>query len=80
MLKLFLILLLAAATYSQTIPAPYADHHQHVGSQSMAEFLKFPNALTAKDVIALLDTAGIEKGVLLSIAYAYGRPGREPQN
>jgi predicted TIM-barrel fold metal-dependent hydrolase len=51
-----------------------------VGSQSMAEFLKFPNALTAKDVIALLDTAGIKKGVLLSIAYAYGRPGREPQN
>jgi predicted TIM-barrel fold metal-dependent hydrolase len=46
----------------------------------MAEFLKFPNALTAKDVIALLDTAGIRKGVLLSIAYAYGRPGREPQN
>ena len=46
----------------------------------MAEYQKFPNALTANDVIALLDAAGIKKGVLLSIAYAYGRPGREPQN
>jgi predicted TIM-barrel fold metal-dependent hydrolase len=81
MFRLILVLLFASsAVFAQTTPAPFADHHQHVGSQAMAEFLKFPTALTAKDVIALLDAAGIKKGVLLSIAYAYGRPGREPQN
>lgn len=37
-------------------------------------------AITAQDVIKLLDDAGIERGVLLSTAYAYGRPGREPQD
>ena len=37
-------------------------------------------AVTAQDVIKLLDAAGIKRGVLLSTAYAYGRPGREPQD
>jgi predicted TIM-barrel fold metal-dependent hydrolase len=33
--------------------------------------------LDAKDVIALLDAAGIRKATLLSIAYMYGKPGRQ---
>jgi predicted TIM-barrel fold metal-dependent hydrolase len=36
--------------------------------------------LTAEGVIALLDSAGIKRGVILSVAYMYGRPGREPLN
>ena len=81
--KLILTLLfLAPAAFAQSVPAPAADHHQHIASPSMGEFQKFPgvSSLPAKDVISLLDAAGIEKGVLLSIAYAYGRPGREPKN
>jgi len=76
------VFLLSAAVFTQTATAPVADHHQHVASPAMGEFQKFPgvSSITAKDVIALLDTAGIKKGVLLSIAYSYGRPGREPQN
>jgi predicted TIM-barrel fold metal-dependent hydrolase len=35
-------------------------------------------AITAEHILKLLDAAGIERGVLLSTAYAYGRPGREP--
>jgi uncharacterized protein len=59
-----------------------ADHHQHVASPAMGAFQKFPGvtSITAKDTVALLDAAGIKKAVLLSIAYSYGRPGREPQN
>ena len=78
----FLIFLTASAAYTQTTPAPVADHHQHIASPAMGEFQKFPGvtSITAKDTIALLDAAGIKKGVLLSIAYSYGRPGREPRN
>ncbi|HUR98944.1 MAG TPA: amidohydrolase family protein [Pyrinomonadaceae bacterium] len=73
---------LALPVLAQSIPAPVADHHQHVASPAMGAFQKFPGvaAITAKDTIALLDAAGIKKAVLLSIAYSYGRPGREPQN
>ena len=37
-------------------------------------------AITAQNILKLLDDAGIERGVLLSTAYAYGRPGREPKD
>ena len=58
---------------------PKADHHQHVFSPAMAEFQKI-KPVTAQDVIGLLDAAGIRHAVLLSTAYSYGRPGREPQD
>jgi uncharacterized protein len=67
----------AVGTFGQAPPA--ADHHQHVFSPPMAEFQKI-KPITAADVIADLDAAGIGKAVLLSTAYSYGRPGREPQN
>lgn len=59
--------------------APKADHHQHLFSPDIAEFSKI-KPITAQDVIVLLDAAGIRRGVLLSVAYSYGRPGREPQD
>jgi predicted TIM-barrel fold metal-dependent hydrolase len=82
MSKLIFLLLLASATMAQTVPAPVGDHHQHVASPAMGIFQKFSgvSSVTAKDTIALLDGAGIKKAVLLSMAYSYGRPGREPQN
>lgn len=58
---------------------PQADHHQHLFSPAMAEFQKI-KPIAAQDVIALLDAAGIKRAVLLSTAYSYGRPGREPQD
>jgi predicted TIM-barrel fold metal-dependent hydrolase len=33
--------------------------------------------ITARDLIALLDSAGIQKALMLSVAYMYGRPGRQ---
>jgi predicted TIM-barrel fold metal-dependent hydrolase len=58
---------------------PKADNHQHVFSPAMAEFQKI-KPVTVQDVIRLLDTAGIKRAVLLSTAFSYGRPGREPQD
>ena len=59
--------------------APLADHHQHLFSPAYAEFSK-TKPITVQDVIGLLDAAGIRRGVILSVAYSYGRPGREPQD
>lgn len=68
--------LLAGAAHAQT---PIGDYHQHVFSpQDIA--LAGPGStlqpIDAKDVVALLDAAGIHQAVLLSIAYQYGKPGR----
>jgi predicted TIM-barrel fold metal-dependent hydrolase len=63
---------------------PVADHHQHLFSPAIVELLASgtsgPQAITARDVIALLDSAGIQKAVLLSVAYLYGSPKREVQD
>jgi len=58
-------------------PSPAGDFHQHVFSpQAIA--LAGPAAnlqpLDADGVVALLDAAGIRKGVLLSTAYMFGSP------
>jgi len=63
-----------------TALTPAADHHQHLFSPDLAAVLAAGNpafqAVTARDVIALLDSAGIRKAVLLSTAYLYGSPSR----
>lgn len=62
---------------------PAGDFHQHVFSDTTIALIG-PNAglipLPAKDVVALLDTAGIRKAVLLSTAYMFGSPQREVDN
>ena len=63
---------------------PQADHHQHLFSPSIAALLstdanKF-QPLTAGDIVPLLDSAGIRRAVVLSIAYMYGSPSRSVEN
>lgn len=61
-------------------PVPAADRHQHILSDEIIA-LAGPDsglqALPAKEVVALLDAAGIRKAVLLSTAYMYGSPRRQ---
>ena len=60
--------------------APIADHHQHLFSPTLAAVLAkgstAPPVLTAHEVVALLDEAGIRYALLLSVAYMYGSPAR----
>jgi uncharacterized protein len=60
--------------------APVADHHQHLFSPATAALLSTAESrvpvVTARDVIALLDSAGIRRAVLLSTAYTWGSPSR----
>lgn len=69
--------LVPAAARAQT---PVGDYHQHVFSEQDIA-LAGPDAglqpLDAKGVVALLDAAGIRKATLLSIAYMFGKPGRQ---
>ena len=68
--------MLAGGAGAQT---PAGDYHQHIFSAEDIA-LAGPDAglrpLDAKDVIALLDAAGIRKAALLSVAFWYGKPGR----
>jgi predicted TIM-barrel fold metal-dependent hydrolase len=78
--SLVLAAFMLAAAVRAEVPAPIGDWHQHVFSaQDIA--LAGPQSglqpLDAKDVIALLDAAGIRKATLLSLAYMYGKPGRQ---
>jgi uncharacterized protein len=59
---------------------PLADHHQHLFSPAIAALLATTSAglqaIMARDVIALLDAAGIRRALVLSAAYMYGSPAR----
>jgi predicted TIM-barrel fold metal-dependent hydrolase len=84
-MRLFTRLFLAAAIVSVSGAAraqstPVADHHQHVFSEEIIKLLGPDSGLkplAAKDLVPLLDAAGIRKAVLLSTAYMYGSPRRE---
>lgn len=75
-------------------PVPPADHHVHVWSPDARDAaIRIQEALgeevieedemrplSADDVIAGLDSAGIERGVLLSTAYFFGNPEIAPED
>ncbi|MBB3222874.1 amidohydrolase family protein [Pseudoduganella umbonata] len=73
----------ASATQAAPPPAdaPLVDHHQHLFSPAIARLLDTgaggPSVIAAKDMIALLDAAGIRRAVLLSTAYVWGSPSRK---
>ena len=63
----------------QTPPlVPVADYHQHLFSPAITDGGKTRPSVSAVELIALLDAAGIRKALVLSIAYQYGNPNRPP--
>jgi predicted TIM-barrel fold metal-dependent hydrolase len=67
---------LTACATTQTPPAsapatPRVDYHQHLVSPAFEPIVKLP-ARDAKALLAELDAAGIEKAVVLSVAYSFG--------
>ena len=71
----------ASAACAQSTPA--VDYHQHVFSKEIIALLG-PDAglkpLSARELVPLLDAAGIRKAVLLSTAYLYGSPQRQVED
>ena len=54
---------------------PLVDHHQHLFSQSLTGQTSY-NTIDAAQLVALLDSAGIQRAVVLSTAYQYSNPNR----
>lgn len=70
---------------AEVAPTPTIDHHIHIPTEATAEYIREAvgidlEATTGTDVIRFLDEAGIENGVLLSLAYMFGRPDAEFSN
>jgi len=78
------VLLCAAPLRAQE--APVVDHHQHLFSPALAAVMSRPAPapptapVTAKDLIALLDAAGIKRAVILSPAYIFEQPSRKVED
>jgi predicted TIM-barrel fold metal-dependent hydrolase len=68
---------------TDTEPAPFADHHQHLFSPELAALMSTTPPVasakprTADDLIRQLDAAGIRRAVVLSTAYIFEQPSRK---
>jgi predicted TIM-barrel fold metal-dependent hydrolase len=54
------------------------DHHQHLMSPQALSVFSAPKAITAADLIAEMDAAGIDRAVVLSAAYGFSNPFKKP--
>lgn len=76
-------LVVLGTTLSTSFPAqpPIADYHQHLFSPAASALVTGnPGSpgITAREVIALLDSAGIKRALILSTAYTWGKASRAP--
>ena len=58
--------------------ADLVDHHQHLASPQALSVFSFPKAITAADLIAQMNAAGIDRAVVLSDAYGFSNPFKNP--
>jgi predicted TIM-barrel fold metal-dependent hydrolase len=65
----------------QSAEAPVIDYHQHLFSPAAAALVTGnPNSpgISGRDLIAHLDSAGIRRALVLSVAYTWGKASRAP--
>src|SRR3954468_24711688 len=58
--------------------ARLTDHHQHLMSPQALSVFSSPKPITAADLIAQMDAAGIDRAVVLSAAYGFSNPFKKP--
>src|SRR5688572_29263866 len=66
---------------TQSAPAPVIDSHQHLFSPAAAALVTGnPNSpgISARNLVELLDSAGIQRALVLSMAYTWGKASRAP--
>ena len=77
---LFLPVLVACASArTASPPVPRVDYHQHLVSPAWAPVAQQPQR-DARTLLAQLDSAGIDKAVVLSVGYSYGDERKNLQN
>jgi predicted TIM-barrel fold metal-dependent hydrolase len=74
LLCVLLTLVIAAPVFGQE--APVGDHHQHLFSPALAKAINVP-IITARDLVAHLDDAGIKRAAVHSTGYIWTQPGRK---
>jgi predicted TIM-barrel fold metal-dependent hydrolase len=57
---------------------PLVDYHQHLFGPAVTKLSPGARSVDAKDLIALLDAAGIRRALVFSIAYQFGNPNKPP--
>jgi predicted TIM-barrel fold metal-dependent hydrolase len=57
---------------------PAVDHHQHLFGPAAAALNAGGKVVTADDLVKALDSAGIRRAVVLSVAYQFANPNRSP--
>jgi predicted TIM-barrel fold metal-dependent hydrolase len=77
-MRLVLLLLALFAQEPGVAVRPVVDHHQHLFSPAITALSSRPRPVVASDLVAQLDEAGIERALVLSLAYQYGNPNRPP--
>jgi uncharacterized protein len=71
-----LAVVVGACAHAPLVPA--GDYHQHLFGPGTQELSPTLTRVTARDLIAYLDSAGIRQALLLSIAYQFSNPNRPP--
>jgi predicted TIM-barrel fold metal-dependent hydrolase len=77
-IALLMVAALLLPSKLQDAQRPAIDYHQHLLSPSAARLGSLPNTFTARDLIRLLDAAGVQRALVLSLGYQYGNPNRPP--
>jgi predicted TIM-barrel fold metal-dependent hydrolase len=57
---------------------PLIDHHQHFFGPAVTTFSPGVQPIAGTELVVLLDSAGIRRAVVLSVAYQFGNPNRPP--
>jgi predicted TIM-barrel fold metal-dependent hydrolase len=76
--KVLAILATWAIAFGSSEGASLIDHHQHLMSPQALSVFSSPKPITASDLIAHMDAAGIDRAVVLSAAYGFSNPFKKP--
>ena len=63
----------------EQLRAPIVDHHQHFFSAPLATLVNV-DPIDADKLIAMLDSAGIRRALVLALGYSWGNPRRNVEN
>jgi predicted TIM-barrel fold metal-dependent hydrolase len=74
-----LVVVSASAATAPTIDPPLIDYHQHLFSPDLAKLVGLA-PIDADQLVTLLDSAGIRRALVLSVAYSWSNPSRNVEN
>jgi uncharacterized protein len=75
-LPFYLALAALSLSSAQRPPRPLVDHHQHLFSPAATALASGIALVSAADLVALLDAAGIDRALVLSLAYQFANPNK----